>query len=256
MDSNPPDTWKKMGQWLSALPAQIGVHPAAIVVISGHWEEDPVAINAQPAPALLYDYYGFPEHTYQLTYPAPGEPALARRIAQLLGAAGFATRAETRRGFDHGVFIPCKLIFPNADVPIVQLSLRKGLDPAEHLCMGRALAPLRRENVLIVGSGMSFHNLRAFGPAAESPAEEFDEWLTATVCLPNPELCDLGLTEWRRAPSARFCHPREEHLLPLMVAAGAAGNSLGKKIFQDRVMGATVSAFAFGLTHPFGLTHQ
>lgn len=243
----PPDTWHRMATWLGHVPELAGSTPQAVLVISGHWEEEPVAVTSNPAPPLYYDYYGFPEHTYQLKYPAPGSPALAQRVTGLLAGAGFPVKNDPARGFDHGVFIPFKLVYPAADIPIVQLSLRTGLNAEDHIRMGRALAPLRREGVLIVGSGMSFHNLRAFGPAAGPVSDRFDEWLTSTVCSADPQRRDADLARWDRAPGARLAHPREEHLLPLMAAAGAAGNQQGQKLFQDRVMGVTVSAFGFGV---------
>ncbi len=243
----PPDTWHRMAEWLRGVPELLGSTPQAVLVISGHWEEEPLAVTANPAPSLLYDYYGFPEHTYRLKYPAPGSPSLAARVGELLAEAGFPVKEDPARGFDHGVFIPFKLIYPHADVPVVQLSLRAGLDAGAHIRIGRALAPLRREGVLIVGSGMSFHNLRAFGPAAGPPSDQFDEWLTNAVCAADAERRNNELAAWKHAPGARLAHPREEHLLPLMVSAGAAENQQGRKLFQDRVMGATVSAFGFGL---------
>ena len=243
----PPDTWHRMAEWLSHVPELVGTTPQALLVISGHWEEEPMAVTSHPSPPLLYDYYGFPEHTYQLKYPAPGSPALAQRVGELLKEAGFSSRNDAVRGFDHGVFIPFKLIYPDADIPLVQLSLRAGLNAEDHIRIGRALAALRHEGVLIVGSGMSFHNLRAFGPAAGPVSDQFDEWLTNAVCAADPQHRHDRLAAWKQAPGARMAHPREEHLLPLMVAAGAAGNQQGRKLFQDRVMGATVSAFGFGL---------
>lgn len=243
----PPDTWHRMADWLRHVPELVGSTPQAVLVISGHWEEEPLAVTSNPAPPLLYDYYGFPEDTYQLKYPAPGSPGLAARVSELLAEGGFPVREDAARGFDHGVFIPFKLIYPGADIPIVQLSLRQGLDAEEHIRIGRALLALRREGVLIVGSGMSFHNLRAFGPAAGPVSDQFDEWLTNAVCAPDPQRRNDSLAAWKQAPGARLAHPREEHLLPLMVAAGAAGREQGRKLFQDRVMGVTVSAFGFGL---------
>lgn len=235
-----------MADWLSRVPELVGRTPQAVLVISGHWEDEPLAVTSNPAPALFYDYYGFPEHTYQLKYPAPGSPALAERVGELLQEAGFPVKRDAARGFDHGVFIPFKLIYPDANIPTVQLSLRHSLNAEEHIRIGRALAPLRREGVLIVGSGMSFHNLRAFGSAAGPVSDRFDEWLTAAVCAPDPQRRNESLAAWTQAPGARLAHPREEHLLPLMVAAGAAGEEVGLKLFQDRVMGVTVSAFGFG----------
>lgn len=247
MDWNPPDTWDRMAAWLRGLAADIGERPRAVLLISGHWEEPRIAVNAQAAPPLLFDYYGFPPHTYELQYPAPGDPALAARVQQLLGAGGVPTRAETERGLDHGVFVPFLLVYPQADVPIVQLSLHASLDAAAHLALGALLAPLRDEGVLIVGSGMSYHNMRGLmgGGDAGPDSERFDAWLGA-ACSAAPAERTRLLTNWQQAPAARASHPREEHLLPLMVAAGAAGDDVGRRVFHDRAMGATVSAFAFG----------
>ncbi len=243
-----PNPWTGLAAWLGGLAASIGRVPKAVLVISGHWEEDPIAVNVQERPALLYDYYGFPEHTYRLQYPAPGSPQLAREVLELLRAAGFAAREESRRGLDHGVFVPFKLIYPRADVPIVQLSLQRGLDPAAHLRIGAALAPLRERDVLIVGSGMSFHNLHIGSienaPIAES--DRFDAWLAHAACAPSAEQRRAELVSWARAPSARFAHPREEHLMPLMVAAGAGGDDRGSQVFGGRMMGWQISGFCFG----------
>jgi aromatic ring-opening dioxygenase catalytic subunit (LigB family) len=246
MDWNPPDTWKNLAAWLAALAGSIGVVPKAVVVISGHWETPELSVTGSEHPALIYDYQGFPPHTYQLRYAAPGAPELARQIAGLLGEAGFAARVDAERGFDHGTFIPFKVIYPNADVPIVQLSLKAALDPWLHIAVGRALEPLRKQGVLIVGSGMSYHNLRGFGDQFGRASDEFDAWLTGAVCAPDAEMRNQKLEHWQTAPQARLAHPREEHLLPLMVASGAAGQDLGRRMFTDRVMGVTVSAYRFG----------
>jgi aromatic ring-opening dioxygenase catalytic subunit (LigB family) len=200
---------------------------------------------------LIYDYYGFPEHTYKIKYEAPGAPALAREIRELLTQAGIPARLDPQRGFDHGVFIPFKLIYPNADIPTVQLSLKAGLDPAAHIEIGRAIAPLREQGVLIVASGISYHNLRDFGVDPNPASDRFDTWLAEAVSAPDPGLRNERLLQWKLAPAARNAHPREEHLIPLMVAAGAARDDLGYKVFTDRIMGATVSAFSFGT--PVGL---
>jgi aromatic ring-opening dioxygenase catalytic subunit (LigB family) len=246
MEWDPPDTWNRMAALLQGLIATLDTKPAAVVVVSGHWEDPGFAVGTAEHPPLLFDYYGFPEHTYRLTYPAPGDPALAQQVRGLLAEAGFATREEAERGFDHGVFVPFKLLLPEADVPIVQLSLRQDLDPAAHIAAGLALAPLRDAGVLIVGTGMSFHNLRAFGPGAAAPSAAFDAWLVDAATAPDPQTRNERLTHWRDAPAARIAHPREEHLLPLMVAAGAAGDDVGRRIYTDHVMGATLSAYRFG----------
>jgi aromatic ring-opening dioxygenase catalytic subunit (LigB family) len=133
----PPDTWKRMEAWLRELGASLGIKPKAVVVVSAHWEEPEFTVTAAAAPQLIYDYSGFPQHTYHIRYPAPGAPALAARIQALLGQAGITSHADPERGFDHGVFVPFKLIYPNADIPVVQLSLKKGLDPKAHLAAGR-----------------------------------------------------------------------------------------------------------------------
>jgi aromatic ring-opening dioxygenase catalytic subunit (LigB family) len=197
----------------------------------------------------LFDYHGFPEHTYRLAYPAAGSPELAARVRALLANAGITADEDTARGYDHGVFVPFLLAFPQADIPVVQLSLRADLDPAAHLAIGRALAPLRDEGVLIVGSGMSYHNLREFWstrPQDVEAAEHFDTWLTAAVENRESAARDAQLTTWADAPGARAAHPRSEHLLPLMVAAGAGGPDRGRRTYSDRVFGKAVSGFQFG----------
>lgn len=240
-----PHMWDRMAAFLKGLAASIPTRPKAVLVVSGHWEEPVFTVNAGPHPPLLFDYYGFPEHTYRLEYPAPGSPELAARVQALLGAAGIESAADTLRGLDHGVFVPFKLIFPAADVPVVQLSMKTGLDPREHLAAGRALSPLREEGVLIVGSGMSFHNMRGFSPAFRPASERFDDWLADAVALPRAER-ERALESWDRAPDARLAQPRPDHLLPLMVAAGAAGDDPGRRIFRDEVMNVVVSASRFG----------
>ena len=220
--------------------------PRAVLMVSAHWEERVPTVMTAPRPPMLYDYYGFPPESYTITWPAPGSPELASRVRALLATAGIETAEDASRGYDHGTFVPLKLTYPNADVPTIQLSLKAGLDPATHLAIGRALAPLRDEGVLIVGSGMSYHNMRGFGRASASAASiEFDDWLHETVTLPAAER-DARLTAWSSAPRARECHPREEHLLPLMVIAGAAGSDRGTMPYRDSVMSVRVSATHFG----------
>ena len=163
-------------------------------------------------------------------------------------SAGMPLAEDPTRDFDHGVFVPGLLMYPQAQVPTLQISLRRGLDPQEHLALGRALAPLRDEGVLLVGSGMSFHNMRAFRYGDNTPiegAEVFDEWLADAVCNPNAAGRNAALAEWEKAPGARFAHPREEHLIPLMVIAGAAGAAQGRLAWHGRAMGAPLSAFSF-----------
>ena len=242
----PADTWNATQRFLEGLAATLPEPPKALMVVSGHWEEPVFTASAAAQPRLIFDYSGFPEHTYRLTWPAPGDPELAERVAGLLSQAGLPAGLSANRGFDHGVFVPLKVAFPEAKIPVVTLSLAASLDPALHLAAGRALAPLRDEGVLIVGSGMSFHNLRAYlRPETAERARAFDSWLTRAVESPATERSAL-LTGWREAPFAAFAHPREEHLIPLMVAAGAGGDAPGTRIFGDEPMGAAISAYRFG----------
>ena len=242
----PADTWNATQRFLEGLAATLPEPPKALLVVSGHWEEPAFTASAAATPELIFDYSGFPEHTYRLTWPAPGDPELAERVAGLLSQAGLPADLNANRGFDHGVFVPLKVAFPEAKIPVVTLSLAASLDPALHLAAGRALAPLRDEGVLIVGSGMSFHNLRAYlRPETAERARAFDSWLTRAVESPAAERIAL-LTGWREAPFAAFAHPREEHLIPLMVAAGAGGDAPGTRIFGDEPMGAAISAYRFG----------
>lgn len=244
----PADTWDGLGYWLSTLASRLQLRPKAIVVISAHWEEAEFAVTAQASPPLLYDYQGFPPHTYQLQYPAPGAPELAVKIVDLLNNSGLPARLEHQRGLDHGVFIPLKLMYPQADIPVVQLSLKKGLDPATHLAAGQAIASLRDEGVLIIGSGSSYHNMQGSGAAFSPAALRFDHWLGEAACAPTATQRAQMLEHWLQAPEARLAHPREEHLLPLMVAAGAAGSDQGQRIYRQPIMDIMLSAYGFGIT--------
>jgi aromatic ring-opening dioxygenase catalytic subunit (LigB family) len=248
MNWNPADAWDRMADFLKGVAATLPQRPRAIVVVSAHWLEPEFTVTSSPQPELIYDYYGFPPHTYELRYDASGSPMLATRITDLLGQARIAAGQDTGRGFDHGMFIPLKLMFPDADIPVVQLSLRADLDPTAHLDAGQALEPLREEGVLIIGSGMSFHNMRGFGDPRFGPvSDEFDRWLTGAVEAP-PAQRHAALQQWAQAtPAARLSHPprAEEHLIPLMVAAGAASNGAGRRVFSDRVLETTVSAYRF-----------
>lgn len=234
--------------YLRSLRALPQTPPKALLVISAHWEEPVPTVMTAEQPPLYFDYYGFPPESYKLTWPAPGQPPLAARVRELLGGAGFATAADAQRGFDHGTFVPLKLTYPEAEVPTVQLSLKRGLDPAEHLAIGRALAPLRDEGVFILGSGMTFHNLRAFrDPQAGPISEQFDAWLRETMAL-EPAAREQRLISWAQAPAARLAHPREEHLIPLFVVAGAAGNDPATIPYNGTVWGVRLSAYHFGET--------
>lgn len=235
----------ELASYLRGLGAVPKSAPRAVLVISAHWEEALPTVMSGAHPPMLYDYYGFPPESYEITWPAPGEPALAARVRDLLRAAGIESAENTERGFDHGTFVPLKLAYPSADMPTVQLSLKRGLDPKEHLALGRALAPLRDEGVFIVGSGSSFHNLRAFGPQSAAVSMEFDRWLVESARAPQAER-EHRLIEWTKAPGARAAHPREEHLLPLMVIAGAAGADPGVLAFHGKILETQMSAFHFG----------
>lgn len=242
----PADTWHATEHFLESLASTLPAEPKSLLVISGHWEEPAFTASAAAQPQLIYDYSGFPAETYQLKWPAPGDPALAARVSALLQGAGLPSSTDPQRGYDHGVFVPLKVAFPQAQISVVTLSLDHSLDPALHIAAGRALAPLRDEGVLIVASGMSFHNLRGyFQPQTAERARAFDAWLTKAVESPAQQRNAL-LQKWRSAPFAEYAHPREEHLIPLMVAAGAGGDEPGKRIFTDEPMGAQISAYRFG----------
>lgn len=232
---------------LARMPAEIGTTPKAILMISGHWEEDDFAVMSSANPGMLYDYGGFPPETYKITYPAPGAPALAQRTADLIKAAGLPTHLDPQRGFDHGTFAPAYVMYPNAEIPIYQVSLQHSYDPAAHFALGRALSPLRDEDVLIVGSGLSYHNLRLFGPGAKAPSAAFDTWLSDTMALPGGQRTK-ALLDWDKAPSARICHPQEDHLVPLFAALGAAENEPATLVYHDKNVfgGVTASSYRMG----------
>ena len=230
-----------MVDFMTALPAQLS-RPEAILVVSAHWEESAATLTGAAAPEMFYDYYGFPEQAYQITYPAPGNPELASRIAALLQENNINVRIDPKRGYDHGLFIPLKLMYPQADIPCLQLSLLRGLNPSAHIALGKALRALNAENILVIGSGFSFHNMQGFawgGNGGADPANDaFQTWLIETCsgsALTQPER-ETRLVEWQKAPSARYCHPREEHLLPLHVCFGMAEKP-AKLIFDDRILG-------------------
>jgi len=229
---------------------QILSKPSAIIVISAHWEEDEVKITGGENPQLIYDYYGFPDESYKITYPAPGNVNLANKIKKLLDKDNIKSSLDKTRGFDHGVFIPLKLLYPDASIPCVQISLLKGLDPKKHIQIGKALRDLMNEDILIIGSGMSFHNLKILLSSSNISNEEeknindFDKWLVKIFTdkkITNNER-EKEIINWANAPAAKFCHPREEHLIPLHVCMGIKSSS-AKLVFNDKIMGATCSAF-------------
>ncbi len=232
---------------LAALPARWPQPPRAVLMISGHWESETFAVSSAQHPGMEYDYYGFPAHTYEIRYPAPGDPALASRVAALLADVGLPCRSDELRGFDHGVFVPMHCMYPQADMPVVMLSLKQGYDPDDHFRAGQALAPLREEGVLIIGSGLTYHDMRGYGSsAATAVAQAFEQFLARTVSEPDPEQRRAKLIDWTTGPQARLAHPREDHLIPLMVAAGAAGSDAGRRLFLDHALEVDMGSYEFG----------
>jgi len=223
--------------------------PSAICVVSAHWEESIATITSGMAPPLIYDYYGFPDSAYAIEYSAPGSPSLARNIFAALQQNSIPARLDERRGFDHGLFVPLKLMFPDATIPCVQLSLLKNLNPTEHIALGKALRPLRQDNVLFIGSGFSFHNMRAFfsgNPGLDKQNIAFEEWLIDT-CSNQARSFDermLRLANWIHAPAARYCHPREEHLLPLHICAGLSDEA-AELMFEGEILGKKACALVW-----------
>ena len=212
----------ELAAWAKALP-----RPKAIVVVSAHWEQRPLSIGATSPVALIYDFYGFPEKFYRLQYPAPGAPDVARRIRELMAAAKIACIDEPTRGLDHGTYLPLMCMYPQAEIPVLQISL-PSQTPSELFAVGRALAPLRGEGVLLIGSGFLTHNLRALS-LRETPAwaSEFDAW--AADVLARHDI-DALLDYRQRAPGVRESLPTHEHFVPVIVAAGAAGQGAQAKV--------------------------
>jgi len=234
-----PLTQAPARDFLAGYGASLG-RPSAIIVVSAHWETGAPTFDSAPSPATIHDFYGFPRALYEMRYKAPGDPALAERGAALLGAAGMTARLEPR-GLDHGAWVPLMLMYPAADVPVVQLSLQSHLDAAHQLRVGAALRPLREEGVLVMGSGSTTHNLgelRGGGIDAPSPpwVAAFADWLADAVAEGRTE--DL-LDYRRRAPHAARNHPSEEHFLPIFTAIGAAGLGVkGRRVHQSATYGA------------------
>lgn len=222
--------------------------PAAILVISAHWEADNPTLTCGVFPELIYDYYGFPKESYDIRYAAPGSPELANMVFTLLGKAGIEAKLDPQRGFDHGLFVPLKLMYPDAAIPCVQLSLVDSLQAEEHIRIGAALADLRKENILIIGSGFSFHNLKEFFAPSTTDThamnQAFEQWLVDTCSSKqySETMRKQRLVNWEKAPAARYCHPREEHLLPLHVCYGVAGTA-AKQVFEMEIMGKMASAY-------------
>jgi len=231
--------YKRLADVLGGLNGEIA-GAKAVIVVTAHWEEERASLSTAAHPGMLYDYYGFPDAAYEIRYPAPGAPELAAKVGAALEAAGIDAAYDGARGYDHGVFVPMALIRPEADVPVLQMSLLASLDPAAHIRLGEALAPVLEDGVVLVGSGFSFHNLPALvgrlGGAGAEEADAFHDWLNAAVLGAGLEPAERSdrLARWAEASGARFCHPREEHLLPLHVCHGAAAaKGLAAESFFD-----------------------
>jgi 4,5-DOPA dioxygenase extradiol len=239
---------KAMIDFMTALPERLH-KPEVILVISAHWEERAPTLLGSDYPPMFYDYYGFPAESYEINYPAPGSPALVDMVTGALQKNGFPCAVDPGRGYDHGHFIPLKLMYPQADIPTTQLSLIRGLDAETHVRLGKALGVLRSENILVIGSGFSFHNMSAFSwqslDAPDPANDAFQNWLieTCTGSLPETER-EMRLVKWEKAPSARYCHPREEHLLPLHVCQGMASKP-AELIFDDKILGKRSLGFCW-----------
>lgn len=236
---------------LTALPGRWPSRPRAVLMVSGHWESQTFTVSSADHPGMEYDYHGFPAHTYEIRYPAPGDPALAARVLSLLTQAGLDGRSDEQRGLDHGVFVPMHCMYPGADMPVVMLSLKQGYDPLEHFQAGQALAPLREEGVLIMGSGLTYHDMRGFGTRAATPiARDFEQFLADAVGQSDPTQRRDSLLNWASGPQARRAHPREDHLIPLLVAAGATAQEAGRRLFLDHALEVDMGSYEFGGTPP------
>lgn len=237
---------EEMIRFMKSLPGELP-EPDEILVISAHWEQEVPTVISGRKPPLIYDYFGFPEAAYDLQYPAPGSPRLAEEVAGLLNDKDIACEARSDRGFDHGLFIPLSMMYPRAHIPVTQLSLVKSLDAEEHLELGKALRKLTEKNILIIGSGFSFHNMNSFSwngtVGKDESNDEFQNWLI-DVCTGsyNNRQREEKLIQWEKAPNARYCHPREEHLLPLHLCYGISGEK-GEVLFDDYILGKRAVAF-------------
>jgi len=238
-----PGAFDTLRDHLAGLVATLPQRPKAVVVVTSHWEESVATVSTAAAPAMLFDYYGFPKHTYALNYPAPGSPEVAGRVVELLNEAGIPNQANAQRGFDHGVFVPMLIVDAQAQLPLVMLSIRQDFDPAKHIALGRALAPLRDENVLILGSGNTWHG--PGGPAAARASDVFEAWVLEAVTQPDASLRNASLLTWAKAPHARDAHRRDDHFMPLLVVAGAGADDPGRRSFLDKIGGLSTSCYRF-----------
>ena len=241
------ETFANLEQSLIEMVSEWEVPPKAILMVSGHWEADQVEVMATSQPPMVYDYYNFPQETYEVIYPAKGSPEMADRTLELLREAGIRANLNSQRGYDHGVFVPMAAMYPDAEIPLFQVSILKSYDPAAHFDLGRALSALRHEGVMIIGSGLSYHNLKRLGPEAAEPSSAFDAWLNDVMQLPPSQRTER-LKDWTGAPYARMCHPEEDHLVPLFVALGAAEDEIATSIYHETNLmgGIAASGFRFG----------
>lgn len=236
---------------LQTLPTQLPTAPKAILMVSAHWESEQgeFLVQANPKPSMYYDYYNFPEHTYQVVYPAAGQPELAQQVLELIQQAGGQAKLDRERGFDHGAFVPAYVMYPEADIPMIQLSIDANYDPKLHIELGRALRSLRDEGVLILGSGASYHNLRLLGPEGAAPSVAFDEWLEQTLLQADSYTDRLqNIEQWEFAPAARIAHAREDHLVPLFVVLGAsdADDTVTRVLSSRSPAGIMNASYRFG----------
>jgi len=244
-----PHAWDNLRDYLAGVLKSLPERPKAFLVVTAHWETDQPTVSVNPKPGMLYDYNGFPPHTYKLSYPAPGDPALAAEVKRLIEAAGLPVTTDGERGFDHGVFIPLLVLFPEANIPVVALSILGGYDPQRHMNIGKALAALRDDNVLIIGSGFVTHER----DATKRQTTEFVNALTRVITAEPPNERTSSLINWRTLPSANAAHRfgREDHLIPLHVIVGAAGSDSGT-VLSSFVFGADDSAMA-AANYAFGV---
>jgi aromatic ring-opening dioxygenase catalytic subunit (LigB family) len=244
-----PGAYDQLERSLHDVRGELGELPRAVLMVSGHWEADRFLLSSAARPPMVYDYFGFPEHTYRIRYDAPGDPALVETVHAMLARGGMPTGLDPQRGYDHGTFSLMHTLYPEAQLPVAQLALKADFDPAEHIRVGELIAPLRDQGVLIIGSGFSFHDVSGImSGRGKLASATFDGWLEETLIRSGPEERTRRLIDWSSAPAARAAHPREEHLMPLMVAVGAAGADAGARVYHEHAfMGAiTASSYRFG----------
>lgn len=237
----------RTAEWLTHLPSKLPEKPQAIISISGHWEQEQFSISSAEKPPMIFDYSGFPDYTYQIKYEASGSPKLAEKIQNLLIQKNINCDLDSHHGFDHGTFVPLVMMYPQAEIPVVSLSLKSNYSPLEHYQLGEALQSLRQQGVLIMGSGLSYHNMRGFGrQGSDLVSKKFGDWLQQTVTEKDFNKRKQLILDWEKAPAAREAHPQEDHLLPLMVVMGAADQELGRIDFVDHVFGVDMASAIFG----------